>query len=147
MRFYKNPGWIHLDARGPPQIKMDDKKSMPDPLPVINLRVEQSIENSLLTLRFLWTNPTDYSSYMVYGLRTATGTKNSRYDGDYIEETMQVYSGLDPTVAYTFTVQRAKAFGRSLFSSGYLLLKDKNLIFLQTLVEKPLFLVQLRYSN
>lgn len=113
MRFYKNPGWIHLDARGPPQIKMDDKKSMPDPLPVINLRVEQSIENSLLTLRFLWTNPTDYSSYMVYGLRTATGTKNSRYDGDYIEETMQVYSGLDPTVAYTFTVQRGNDAGYS----------------------------------
>jgi hypothetical protein len=51
------------------------------PEPVSTLSQSQSIVGGLLTVTFSWTNPGDYATYYVYGLRAATGTRDSIYKG------------------------------------------------------------------
>ena len=84
------------------------------PQPVATLTKSESIVNGLLNLSINWTNPGDYAYYYVYGLRYATGTKDSIYEGTSAYGTLtHNFTDLDPARSYAFHIQRGNDAGYS----------------------------------
>ena len=84
------------------------------PQPVATLTKSESIVNGLLSITVNWTNPGDYAYYYVYGLRYATGTKDSIYEGTTAYGTLtQTFTDLDPARSYAFHIQRGNDAGYS----------------------------------
>lgn len=84
------------------------------PQPVATLTKTETIVNSLLTLTVNWTNPGDYAYYYVYGVKYATGTKESIYEGTTAYGTLtHTFTDLDPTRSYAFHIQRGNDAGYS----------------------------------
>jgi hypothetical protein len=82
------------------------------PAAVATLTKSQSITNGQLSVTFSWTNPADYAWFYSYGLRTATGI--IVHDGTTTYSTLsKTFSGLDPTIAYTFNIERGNDAGYS----------------------------------
>ena len=87
------------------------------PQPVSTLTKSQSVSGEL-SVTFTWTNPGDYAYYYLLGLRAATGTKDSIYSGTSDYATLShTFTGLDPTRAYTFNIQRGNDAGYSVATS------------------------------
>ena len=88
------------------------------PGPVATLTKSQSIVGGELNVTFSWTNPGDYADYYLVGLRAAAGTKDSIYSGTSQYATLsRTFTGLDPTRAYTFNIQRGNDAGYSVKTS------------------------------
>lgn len=87
------------------------------PLPVTGLAVSQSIANNLLTLTATWTDPTDYATYHVYGLKCTGANDTIRESLDTNLAGRVVLAGLDPTLPYTFHIQRGNDAGYSTTAS------------------------------
>ena len=88
------------------------------PQPVATLTKAESIVNGELDVTFSWTNPGDYSTYYVYGLKAAAGTQDTIYKGTSAYSTLsKSFTGLDPVRAYVFHIQRGNDAGYSTATS------------------------------
>jgi len=87
------------------------------PLPVTGLAVSQNVTNKLLTLTFSWTDPVDYATYHVYGLKCTSTSDTIRESLETDLAGSLIIADLDPTLPYTFHIQRGNDAGYSVAAS------------------------------